>query len=116
MKIKAERFNEIVMSCQEQSDLQLFLVEYGLPLWITEEVTDDEQAAIDMIINIHHITHITPRELIAEAGLNQSKFSRRFRIPLRTVQDWCGGRREMPEYLKFMAAEILGLLQPDIQI
>lgn len=110
MKIKADRFNEIVKSCREQSDLQMFLTEYGLPEWILAEVTEDEQAAVDMIINIHRVTHMTPRELIAEAGLNQSKFARRFGIPLRTVQDWCGGRRSMPEYLKFMCAELLGVL------
>lgn len=114
MKIKSEKFNKIIMSCQEQPDLQMFLAEYGLPVWISVEVTDDDQAAIDMISNIHHVTYMTPRELIAEAGLTQTTFARRFRIPLRTVQDWCGGRREMPEYLKFMAAEILGLLQVEI--
>ena len=116
MKIKAERFNEIVMSCQEQPDLQMFLLEYGLPEWILDEVTGDEQAAVEMIINIHHITRLTPRELIAEAGLNQSKFARRFNIPLRTVQDWCGERRKMPEYLKFMVAELLDLLTVEIEI
>lgn len=115
MKIKANRFREIVMSAQEEPDLQHFLVAYGLPLWIFEEVTDSEDEAIEMITTIYHIAHMTPRELIAAAGLNQSTFSRRFGIPLRTVQDWCGGRRTMPDYLKFMAAEILGLL-PNIQI
>ena len=67
MKIKAERFNEIVMSCQEQSDLQLFLVEYGMPLWITEEVTDDEQAAIDMIINILQLISIYVKQKLVFA-------------------------------------------------
>ena len=110
MKIKANRFREIVMSAQEEPDLQHFLVAYGLPLWILEEITDDEQAAVDMIINIHRVANMTPQELIRAAGLNQTTFSRRFGIPLRTVQEWCGGRRHMPEYLKYMAAELLGLL------
>lgn len=111
MKISAVRFNEIVSSCREQSDLQMFLAEYGLPEWILAEVTEDEQAAVDMIVNIHSVTHMTPRELIAAAGLNQSSFARRFGIPLRTVQDWCGGRRNIPEYEKFMCAELLGVLK-----
>ena len=110
MKIKANRFREIIMSAQEEPDLQHFLIAYGLPLWILEEVTDDEQAAVDMIVRIHRVANMTPPELIRAAGLNQSSFSRRFGIPLRTVQDWCGGRRQMPGYLKNMAAELLGLL------
>lgn len=115
MKIKANRFREIVMSAQEEPDLQHFLIAYGLPLWISEEVTANEQEAIEMISIIYRVANMMPRDLIVEAGLNQSTFSRRFGIPLRTVQDWCGGRRAMPDYLKFMAAEILGLL-PNIQI
>lgn len=116
MKINASRFREIVMSCHEQSDLQMFLAEYGLPEWILAEVTEDEQAAVDLITNIHRVTFMTPKELIAAAGLNQSEFSRRFRIPLRTVQDWCGGQRKMPEYLKFMCAEILKIIDVEIII
>lgn len=115
MKIKANRFREIVMSAQEEPDLQHFLVSYGLPLWITEEVTNDEEKAIEMIKSIYVVANMSPQELITAAGLTQTTFSRRFGIPRRTVQDWCGGRRQMPEYLKFMAAEILNLL-PDIQI
>lgn len=115
MKIKANRFREIVMSAQEEPDLQHFLVAYGLPLWIFDEVTEDEQEAIEMITTIYRVAKMTPRELITAAGLNQSTFSRRFGIPIRTVQDWCGMRRAMPDYLKFMVAEILGLL-PNIQI
>ena len=115
MKIKANRFREIVMSAQEEPDLQHFLVAYGLPLWISEEVTDSEDEAVEMISTIYRVANMTPRKLIVAAGLNQSTFSRRFGIPLRTVQEWCEGRRTMPGYLKFMAAEILGLL-PNIQI
>lgn len=110
IKIKANRFREIVMSAQEEPDLQHFLVAYGLPLWIFEEVTDDEQEAIQIITQIHRVANMTPQALIAAAGMNQTTFSRRFGIPRRTVQEWCGGRRQMPEYLKNMAAELLGLL------
>ena len=115
MKIKSNRFREIVMSAKKYPDLQQFLAIYGIPEWIAEEVTDDDGAAVKMITNIHRVTNMTPRELISAAGLNQSTFSRRFGIPIRTVQEWCGGRRQMPEYLKFMAAELLGLMG-DVEI
>lgn len=117
MTIKANRFREIVAAAQEEPDQQQFLAAYGLPLWITEEVTDDENAAVELLKTVHGVTNMAPEELIAAAGLTQTTFSRRFGIPLRSVQNWCGcgQRRPMPEYLKFMAAELLGLL-PDIQI
>lgn len=117
MTIKANRFREIVAAAQEEPDQQQFLAAYGLPLWITEEVTADEEAAVELLKTIHGVTNMVPEELIAAAGLTQTTFSRRFGIPLRSVQNWCGcgQRRPMPEYLKFMAAELLGLL-PNIQI
>ena len=32
-------------------------------------------------------------------GLNQSEFSRKYNIPLRTIQDWEAERRIPPEYV-----------------
>lgn len=115
MTIKANRFREIVAAAQEEPDQQQFLAAYGLPVWIAEEITANEETAVELLKTVHSVANMAPKDLIAAAGLKQTTFARRFGIPLRTVQDWCGQRRTMPEYLKFMAAELLGLL-PDIQI
>lgn len=53
------------------------------------------------------------RKFLALAGLNQSQCARRFAIPLRTVQSWCGSgaaARECPPYVRLMIAECLGLI------
>lgn len=115
MKINYKRFQEIIYAAEEQPDQAVFLAEYGIPEWILTEVTNDEEKAVEMIKNIHHITHITAKNLIAESGLTQTRFAERFMIPLRTVQNWCGGQRTMPRYVKFMFATILDLLH-DIEI
>lgn len=41
------------------------------------------------------------------AGLKMSDFARKFQLPYRTVQDWCGGRRNPPEYLPILIGFIL---------
>lgn len=115
MKITYKRFVEIVHAAEEQTDQAVFLAEYGLPEWILEEVTDDEEQAVELITAIHTVTHMTPADLIKASSLTQTRFAARFMIPLRTVQNWCGGQRDMPVYTKFMAAELLGLLG-DIEI
>ena len=115
IRIDCKRFLEIVSACEEQPNQDLFLAEYGVPKWILKEVTNDEKQAVEIIKKIHHITHIKPRDLIAESGLTQTRFAERFMIPLRTVQNWCGGQRTMPRYEKFMFATILDLLH-DIEI
>ena len=42
------------------------------------------------------------RSVAADYGLSQSALSRRLSIPLRTVQDWMGGRRTPPDYILSM--------------
>lgn len=44
-------------------------------------------------------------------GLNQSSCSRRFCIPLRTVQGWALDSRTPPAYIRLMMAELTGLLR-----
>ena len=38
-------------------------------------------------------------EVLEKSGLNQSDFSRKFNIPLRTIQNWSGKHAMPPEYV-----------------
>lgn len=49
----------------------------------------------------------TIKDLCDEYGYSQTRLAKRFGIPLRTVQDWHGGRREPAPYLVPMMEEIL---------
>lgn len=60
--------------------------------------------------------HMTIRDLRTAAGLSRIDFSRRFRIPLRSIENWeCTGSnsRECPVYVRLLIAEALGIM-PDI--
>ena len=46
-------------------------------------------------------------EFLKAVGLTQSELSRRFEIPLRTVQGWALGERACPPYIIKMMSEIL---------
>ena len=45
------------------------------------------------------MTKISVKDLIKAADMTQTEFSKYFGIPLRTVQNWCGGQRQCPDYL-----------------
>lgn len=49
------------------------------------------------------------KELLATYGLSQTELARRFGIPLRTVQNWCGGQSKPPQYVLEMIKTILEL-------
>lgn len=42
---------------------------------------------------------MTIKEICEKYSTNQSELSRRFGVPLRTVQDWHSGRRTPPPYV-----------------
>ena len=49
------------------------------------------------------------KELRKELGLSQAKFAERFGIPLRTLQDWEYGKREVRSYIVDMMYRITEL-------
>ena len=55
------------------------------------------------------------KELRKKTGLSQSKFSAKFGIPIRTLQQWEQGISAPPEYLVRMMAYIM-LLEENGQI
>ena len=49
----------------------------------------------------------TIKSLCEAYGMGQTALSRRFNVPLRTVQDWYSGRSNAPSYVVAMIAELL---------
>lgn len=47
------------------------------------------------------------KEIREMTGLNQTQFARKFDIPLRTYQNWEGGRRNPPEYVINMLRKLV---------
>lgn len=70
----------------------------------------DDSNVADEIGKIWDIAHMTVRDLCSRAGIGQSELSRKFCIPLRTVQNWCGGQNPCPPYIVLMMARLLGII------
>lgn len=61
--------------------------------------------------------HMSIADLRAASGLSRVDFSRRYAIPLRSVENWestGSNARECPVYLRLLLAESLGLL-PEVR-
>lgn len=50
------------------------------------------------------------RELLELMGMTQTACARRFRLPLRTINNWAQGRRPCPLYIRLMMAELTGII------
>ncbi len=78
------------------------------PIAIYDEIVHD-------LDNIWDIAHITFKELLSRAEITMTECSTRFCIPFRTIQDWCAGRRTPPRYIILTIAEIVGVLNIEIE-
>lgn len=76
-------------------------------IWGDAEGAEIPEERLALLGGIWDGAHCTIPELLKKYSLTQTGFAQYFNIPLRTVQDWCGGRRSCPPYVAAMAAEIL---------
>lgn len=77
---------------------------------------DDPEAAPDLtqadaLRRIWQAANLPFKALLPLLGLTQTGLSRRYGIPLRTVQNWAGGHRTPPLWLRLMLAELSGWLE-----
>ena len=97
--------------------IQLLIIYYfpGLvlhnPIWGGDELNEIQPERIAALGSIWGACHRSVRDIVAAAGMTQRAFAERFCIPLRTVEDWCTGKRECAVYLRLMMQECLGILR-----
>ena len=83
---------------------------------VTLSIPDDADGCVDLdaekarLSTIWDLAHLPMRELVARTGLSQTAFAKQAGIPRRTVQGWCLGARDCPEYVRFLLAEHYGLI------
>jgi putative transcriptional regulator len=56
------------------------------------------------------IEKLSIEDIRKSTGLTQAAFAKRFHIPLRSVENWEGGQRNPPEYVKLLLAQVCGLI------
>lgn len=77
---------------------------------------DDPGRKVNMALfkqlrNLWHVANDPFRSLLERMGLSQSECSRRFCVPLRTVQGWALGERSCLPYVRLMMAELTGIVR-----
>lgn len=110
MTLKQYQF--CIRELPEYKDVDSYVSDIALSsIW--EDTTSDEIPAgrVEAIAKIWDAYHKSVKDIAAEAGMTQRKLADRFCIPLRTVEDWCAGKRTPPDYVRMMMQELLGLLK-----
>ena len=78
-------------------------------MWEDDEIEIPPER-IAVLGEIYDACHRSAKDIASAAGLSQRKLAERFCIPLRTVEDWCTGKRECSIYIRLMMQECIGIL------
>lgn len=106
-------FYALVGEAVSASNLDAFVAE-----WATSSVFDadsdgaepDYNAVVSQLTEIYAAVHRPVKEIAHQSGMTYAKLAERFCIPLRTVENWGGEKRECPIYTRLMMQECLGLI------
>lgn len=96
---------------ENYTDRDAFVSDLALSSAFPEE--SDLTETVSELSMIWEAYHMTIRDLRTAAALSRMDFSRRFHIPIRTIENWeCTGpnARECPVYVRLLIAEAIGLM------
>lgn len=108
-----KQFNAILSDALSRAtnDLDAFISDWALSsVWEDDPDADVPSDRLEQIGAIWDAAHRSVKEIAAAAGFSQRKLAERFSIPYRTMENWCGGQRSCPDYVRLMMQECLGLV------
>ena len=108
-------YQTCLSEAQNYTDRDAYIGDLALSsIWGDDEAADIPQERLDWLGQLYDAAHRSVKEIAAAAGLSQRKLAERFAVPYRTMENWCGGKRECPVYVKMMMQELLGLVRHDV--
>lgn len=103
------QFHSIFTAALTDDNREAFVSDWALSsIWSDAEGADIPAARLDELGELWDAAHLTIRDIRAHTGLTQAAFAERYLIPKRSVENWEGGQRECPAYLRLMLAELSG--------
>lgn len=105
------QYHLALIEIDHYTDRDAFVSDIALSSAFPED--SDLSVTASELILIWEAYHMTIRDLRTAAALSRMDFSRRFHIPIRTIENWeCTGQnyRECPVYVRLLIADALGLM------
>lgn len=102
-------FYNLWLDALEQPNLEMYIGEYGYPDWF-DEISKNADEVISTLTAIHHVAHLSIKDMLKEANLTHGAFAVKFCIPLRTVENWSAEVNKCPDYTRLLIARQLGFL------
>lgn len=103
-----KQYTICVTEAQNYTDREAYISDLSLSsIWGDGPEDDIPPARLEQLGSIYDAVHRSIKQIAADAGLTQRKLADRFCIPVRTIEDWCAGKRTPPDYVRLMMQELL---------
>lgn len=103
-----KQYTICVTEAQNYTDREAYISDLSLSsIWGDGPEDDIPPARLEQLGSIYDAVHRSIKQIAADAGLTQRKLAERFCIPVRTIEDWCAGKRTPPDYVRLMMQELL---------
>lgn len=104
-----KRFYDLWVDALAQPDEDMYIAEYGYPDWF-DEISEEAGEVVEKLREIHRVSHMSMRDIIATTGLTQAEFAVKYCVPKRTVENWASGVNKCPDYVRLLFARELGII------
>lgn len=107
--LSEEQINLLLSVAPNYKDPDAFVSDIlASSIFLDPEDEDAEPPAelSELLYKLWHVATLPFKEFLACMDLTQTECSRRYCIPLRTVQGWAGGSRTPPMYVRYMIAQL----------
>lgn len=108
--MNSKLYYKLWLDAKSQPNKEMYINEYGYPDWF-DEISTDPDEVVSFLGEIHDKIWTPFKDILDGYGLSKAEFSRRFCIPIRTVEDWYSGKRKMPEWAKKLIIEKLEIMK-----
>ena len=95
--MKYELFTRLYGEALEYSDVDLYIAERAWQDWM-----DDYENVGDVLKAIYQLAHSTLKETREKLKISRAEFSRKYNIPVRTLENWDAAKSEAPSYVKVL--------------
>lgn len=111
-----KQYSTCVAEAQNYTDRDAYISDISLSsMWGDLPDAEIPEDRIEQLCSIYDAANRSIKQIAAEAGVSVRAIATRFCIPQRTVENWSGGQRECPVYLRLMMQECLGIYAPPIK-
>lgn len=108
--MNSKLYYKLWQDAKNQPDKEMYIGKYDYTDWF-DEISTNPDKVISFLEGIHDKIWMPFNDILSNSGFSKAEFSRRFCIPIRTVEDWYSGKRKMPEWAKKLIIEKLEIMK-----